>query len=126
MKKFVTAIMAVLYLSITSGFVLNMHYCMNKLSSVDLQYTHDDVCGKCGMKNKDGCCKDEIKIVKLADEHKYVVAAQQLSLAVPVVKIYSVPSFSLTAQENQVITKANSPPLLTSPDIYLNNCVFRI
>lgn len=126
MKKFIIAIMAFIYLTITSGVVIDMHYCMNKLSSVNLQYTESDTCGKCGMKSKGDCCKDELKIVKLSDEHKYIVAIQQFHIEPVVIETFAIPGFITKAQELIITAKANAPPILRDPAIYIKNCVFRI
>jgi hypothetical protein len=64
------AILAILYLFIASGVVVNLHYCMGKRAAVSLGYNHNDGCGKCGMKNTKGCCHDEYKVVKLQDSHQ--------------------------------------------------------
>ena len=125
MKKLITAIIAVLYLTITSGVVLDMHYCMNKLSSVKVQYHLDDVCGKCGMKAKDGCCKDELKLVKLSGEHKYVLSDFSFAFTAPVTETYVFPGINILPVQQQFTLGANGPPLSDVP-LYLKNRVFRI
>jgi len=125
MKKLITSIIAVLYLGITSGVVIDVHYCMNKLSSVKVQYHLDDVCGKCGMKAKEGCCKDELKIVKLSGEHKYVQADFSFAFDAPVAETYVFPGINILPVQKQLTPKANGPPLSDVP-LYLKNRVFRI
>ncbi len=71
MKKFLVTILAIVYLGVSSGFAMTIHYCMGKISSVEL-LTHNDKCSKCGMKAGTGCCKDDFKIVKLSDSHKVI------------------------------------------------------
>jgi len=55
------------YLGVTTGVVINFHYCMEKLASAKLFDTKSKKCGKCGMhmEDSDGCCRDEVKIVKM-------------------------------------------------------------
>ncbi len=36
-------------MTIASGVVVNVHYCMGRLASVEYGYDDHDVCGKCGM-----------------------------------------------------------------------------
>jgi hypothetical protein len=71
MKKITVAILAVIYLAVSSGVAINVHYCMGKVASIDLMHSNEK-CGKCGMKTSGGCCKDEFKIVKLNDSHKLI------------------------------------------------------
>ena len=72
MKKITIAILAIIYLTVSSGVAMSIHYCMGKVASVDLMHTSDK-CDKCGMKKTPhGCCKDEFKIVKLSDSHKLI------------------------------------------------------
>jgi len=74
MKRLVVVIIALVYLAVSSGFTLHMHYCMGKFVSATFvneeQDEHD--CSHCGMKKKkggNGCCKDEHKIVKHDTDH---------------------------------------------------------
>ncbi len=72
-----------MYLAITSGLVLQIHYCMGKQSgaSVAISADADHTCGKCGMKNgKNKCCHDEVKFIKLQDAHKQVNADFEVNL----------------------------------------------
>ena len=69
MKKFVTTILAVIYLSTSMGATVYLHYCMGKLFSWSLADTDSKNCGQCGMPKgsvnihclsfKDGCCKEK-------------------------------------------------------------------
>ena len=67
MKKFVTAILAVLYLGTSTGATVHMHYCMGKLADWGLGHNKSKTCGNCGMEKSEekdnGCCKDEHKFV---------------------------------------------------------------
>lgn len=56
---------------------MQLHYCMDKLVGAGMHDSENDECGKCGMKKQDGCCKDEAKKIKIADDQKPV---QQFSL----------------------------------------------
>ena len=126
MKKITVAILAIVYLGVTSGFAMTIHYCMGKVASVDMMHTSDK-CGKCGMKTNTGCCKDEFKIVKLEDSHKLISND---------IKIYSPTAVTDNAQNifdtrlfssrGKSDNKNHSPP--ESPGVSLNilHGVFRI
>lgn len=130
MIKGFTSILAVFYLLISSGVVINMHYCMNRLDSTQLYADKSETCGRCGMHVEDskGCCRDEIKIVKLQEDQK---ASSELSFDFksfqPVIVQASEYFSSQFDNINEHTSHNNhSPPLLSTLDIYLQNCVFRI
>ncbi len=71
MKKFLVSLLAVLYLGMSSGIAMELHYCMGRLAGIEWFSSDNDRCGRCGMKEKKGgCCSDEYKFVKLQDAHK--------------------------------------------------------
>ena len=129
MKKTITFIVAFSYLAISSGVVINLHYWMNKLDSVQYYQEGTDICGKCGMHadEANGCCHDEIKVVKLSDDHQ--PAAIQfpltgLSAEFIVPSAFIAASFKNPNREEYFVN--HSPPLISLQDTYLLNCVFRI
>jgi len=75
---------AVFYLAVTICVVMNIHYCMGKISSISFSHdkVHDDgTCSKCGMsKTENHCCKDDVKTVKLNDSHQASDFAFELAL----------------------------------------------
>ena len=70
-KKLFITLVAFIYLGVSSGVAYTIHYCMGKVSSVDVM-TKKEKCNKCGMKTGGGCCKDEFKVIKLKDDHKLI------------------------------------------------------
>jgi hypothetical protein len=123
MKKVVTFIVSLLYLSLTTGLSVNIHYCMGEISDVQFEsYNNDDEC-----KTKMPCCDHAYHLVKVSDEHQQI--SNDLNLKAPVVELHwiNLPGDELISSTiHHSITNANSPPLLTDPDIYIQNCVFRI
>lgn len=67
MLRFIGIIVALLYMTVTSGIVINIHYCMGEEQSVAVGAPSDARCGTCGMDG--GCCHDELQVVKLQDSH---------------------------------------------------------
>lgn len=128
MKKAIIAILAILYVTVASGVVVNVHYCMGRIASVEMGYDDHDVCGKCGMSNKEkGCCHTEYKLVKLQDEHQ-LAQAQVPFLALPA-EVPVQPSLiqvPLSGIDKYLSLKYHSPPDSRSNTVYLRNCVFRI
>jgi len=130
MKKLIFAISFLCYFAVTSGIVINSHYCMKRLVSINLFDRTPDICGRCGMETHEsnGCCRDEVKLVKLQQDQNYQVVA---SLDIPSIKnIVSIPSVYLVAlfenTNSQRHFHNHSPPLIPGNDIYLENRVFRI
>lgn len=127
MKKLLVAILAIIYLGVSSGIAMNIHYCMGKLFSVELMHTNDK-CSKCGMKTgKNSCCNDKFKIVKLTDSHKII--SNDINIFTPVVILDNSKSiFDTDLHNTQVITLFNnhSPPISRGISLCILNSVFRI
>lgn len=125
-KKVFVAILAFLYVSIASGVMVNIHYCMGDLSSVNYGVEDTETCGKCGMKEKKGCCHTEYKFVKLQDAHQLVKTTVEFSQAPIEAPVYYSFDFNILKQVEQLAPQNNSPPDIVGNDLYLKNRVFRI
>jgi hypothetical protein len=128
MKRSAVAILAIIYFAISSGVVVNIHYCMGKMSSAKLQAWTSNSCG-CGkkMESKKGCCKTELKLVKLEDAQKASYA--DFAIHTPVTPLFTelnlLQTPSYTVQDINY-PQEHSPPGISKQDTYLRNCVFRI
>jgi hypothetical protein len=122
---------ALFYLSATSGMVMNVHYCMGKISSVSFGHEkdhNDGTCDKCGMlKTENHCCKDEVSEVKLNDAHQTSSVDFELagiSAAQPVKLIdLNDPEQGVTAPP---VDTYDSPPPKTLNKVYLDVNTFLI
>ena len=127
MKKALIAILSFLYVTVASGVVVNIHYCMGNLSSVSYGYDKHSACDKCGMKERKGCCHTEFKVVKLQDAHQLVQAAEKMS-ATPV--LLPVTPIDYTAgnlpAKSTLSLHYHSPPDKRVNEVYLHNLAFRI
>lgn len=133
MKRFLLLILSVCYLTASSGAVVHLHYCMDKLIGWGLWENKDkaDKCDKCGMAKsgkKKSCCKDENKFVKIEKDQKTTEASFKLSQPVTAVAavnlIFNTPVYFLSSAT--IYTESNAPPLSALADTYLLNCNFRI
>jgi len=128
MKKGFLAILAVLYMTVSSGIGMEIHYCMGKKAGMEFYGSSSDKCGKCGMTEKDtGCCHDEHKFYKLQDSHKTV--SNDIHFTQPEFALVSeYPLFNSKLPANIALTAINnhSPPEYTGPSACILNCVFRI
>lgn len=112
MKKLSAILLVSLYLVITSGFAVNVHYCMGKVSSVELESFGRAPCGSCGKKDAgNSCCRTSVKFFKVKTSHiatavQHVfnplqlvaifrgdsrMAARSASSAIPPVRLHAAP-----------------------------------
>lgn len=127
MKKFFVTILAFSYLITSIGATVHLHYCMDKLVNWSLSDGTGDKCDNCGMKKDDNCCKDQHKFVKNTSDQKTTETStlniQFLTTAIsPTIVNEAEYYFSYTLKNYD----SHAPPLSSSGEIYLRNCVFRI
>jgi hypothetical protein len=126
MKKVAVAILALLYLTASSGIAMTIHYCMGKVSSVDL-YSNSERCGKCGMKKANGCCEDKFKIIKLDDTHKLI--SRGINIFAPSAIVNNPKHFfnsDLHYTAFHSVLNNHSPPESPGLSLCILNSVFRI
>lgn len=126
MKKLLAAILLLLYFTVNTGFVISSHYCMDKIQSVQLGVAESKKCTKCGMEKHGGCCRDEVKVVKLQQEPLVakLMMPQQNSITVTTL----IPEHFTASFYNFRNDKDFNlwPPLISHQYTYLSICVFRI
>ena len=127
MKKFFALILTIVYMTASSGVVLNVHYCMGKMSSVRVDNFSEKEC-KCGMKTSaKGCCHNEVRVVKMTNLHKQAAAASYVFAPITLLPVaVSLIDISKTYTSDVNFAVANKPPDLASNKVYLSNCVFII
>lgn len=132
MKKLTVSILAVLYLGLSIGAPVQMHYCMEKLVSKGLWYSSkSEKCSICGMAKdaKKSCCKDEHKLFKIHDNQE--VSYADFSFNTPL-KYWAVSHRFLSVQpiaetnSDDFLNDSHSSPPYYEREIYIRNCVFRI
>ena len=131
MKKFIVSILALVYLSSSTGTSVDIHYCMGKLVNWTFSHTEGKSCDKCGMEKKgsdSGCCKDEQKFLKNTDDQKAASNVVQLfqvaGADLPVQQQYHHASFPVSLTEEYPLS--NAPPLSGAVSLHVRNCVFLI
>ncbi|HEY4289922.1 MAG TPA: hypothetical protein VGN00_22630 [Puia sp.] len=80
MKRTIAAILAFLYLGMSTGATVHFHYCMGKLMSWALVDNERSDCSYCGMPKaagsghcvvaKKGCCQDEVKKLQVDKDQR--------------------------------------------------------
>jgi hypothetical protein len=128
MKKLYIGILAIVYMAVSSGIAVQLHYCMGDNAGMELYGSSSDKCGKCGMTEKEtGCCHDEFKFYKLTDSYKNV--SNEISFAassVAVVADYNIYNWQMPDITAMRAVNNHSPPDYTKPDVCIMNCVFII
>ena len=128
MKKVYIGILAIVYMAVSSGIAVELHYCMGSKAGMELYGAANDKCGKCGMtEKKTGCCHDEFKFYKINDSHK--TASNDISFTAPefaVINDYSIYNWQMPLSSVFATVNNHSPPDYAKPDVCIMNCVFRI
>jgi hypothetical protein len=125
-KRFLTSIIAVLYFVISSGVVVNIHYCMGRVKEVKYQTLAEKKCG-CGKMASKSCCKTTFKLVKLEDAQKAAAAFYNIEAPAALITTQTNPfAAPVLPSADRLYVYGHSPPLLSAQDTYLQNCVFRI
>ena len=131
MKKALAISVAFIYLAITSGLVLQIHYCMGREvgSSISLADSSTHKCSECGMENaKNKCCHDDVKIIKLQDVHQQATAGFLVQPPPAVEKEFNWIDPLLQFTNTAVCYCNNSPPdeEPLGPSLFLLHGVIRI
>ncbi len=135
MKKFLAIILALLYLTVSSGATIHLHYCMGKLVNWGLWHNKiSDKCGNCGMakqkqKTSKGCCKDEQTLVKVDKDQKASLLqynfSKQSNDFTPYYSIIKNNSACILSLVREYPT-THAPPYKEKVQEFIRNCVFRI
>ncbi len=129
-KAFYTIIVSV-YLLLSSGLVLQLHYCMDRLAEVGLFHNdHQDACGDCGMEMNayNDCCQDRTDVIKLVQDQTH--APGPVALLKPIL-VSPAPDWQLIEQDPvnySVLLGQPTPPDLLAVQRYRYRLleVFRI
>jgi hypothetical protein len=130
MKKVWVSILMICYLAVSTGVVINYHYCMNRLASRSFYAPKAQKCGKCGMgmHKPKGCCREEVHVIKLSDDQKVTATIlfelPSIGNEVVVPSAFIITSFYNGSEKRYY--QNHSPPLLSEQDTYIQNRVFRI
>lgn len=130
MKKFLVTILSILYITVSSGATINIHYCMGKAAGWDFSQPASDKCDVCGMHKSahKGCCKDTQKVLQIDKDQKasesffHFVNAGALLFTV---YYTALPVYPLTAR-NLLQPIAHAPPGSGSVPDFIRFCNFRI
>ncbi|WP_346320910.1 hypothetical protein [Chitinophaga sp. YIM B06452] len=132
MKRFLILILALLYMSTSTGATFHLHYCMGELVDVKFWQHEARECSKCGSGENSACakkcCKDIHQTVKLEKDQKIsenIFQHMQLAaIAVPVSFISLPAAFPVSFVEEY--PTGNAPPRSNNVPARIFFCTFRI
>ena len=132
MKKLFVAILALIYITTSTGVIIHMHYCMGKVIEWKFVSNIKNTCGNCGKVKVDGkdngCCKDKVKLVRNnADQRNAELAFQMIhfmAIEMPLSFIEISPiDFTTVTVKNPT---SHAPPMHRGVPIYMLNCLYLI
>lgn len=129
MKKFLTIILCIIYVTASSGATVNFHYCMGKFIGWDVKAATDKTCDTCGMhkEEKKGCCNDAHASFKVQKEQlASFINAVPASQFFYVHQLYPAFEKSISFTQPNAVNAIHAPPLIQNIPSFLRNCVFRI
>lgn len=121
MKKLTSILIAIIYLTLSVGIVVNVHYCQGRIANVKL-YSLENGCCCGGMETNSSCCSDEIHVFKLEKEQqqaKTVQAPDVQASAIVLQRIIAV--FEIEIETTSIPEYPNGPPIETEP-LWILNC----
>lgn len=127
-KKPAVLIVLALYLATATGFALNIHYCFNRITSVQIDAPTKSCDKEPGMTKKRDCCKDIVVKVKVDDKHQAEVHSVLSQVFAPYVINVPFGDFITPVQDATACNLPDRGPPLIDDGIpaIIKNCVFRI
>lgn len=130
MKKFAITILALIYITISTGATVQLHFCMDKLTGWSFTNKTPENCGKCGMSKQGhkGCCHDEKKVIKVTKDQKSNESSFSFLINKSLHHYQNITVSNILYLPYGAALNPNShaPPLGKQLAIFIYNCVFRI
>jgi hypothetical protein len=126
LKRSVAIVLMMLYICTAFGFVLNFHYCFDRLSSVKVD-APAIACTKVLQTSKMKCCKDRHIEVKVKDAHQSgspLFWGKLFPLGL-INSDFADVSFAVQNPSTERLLD-RGPPRTPDIPIFLKNCTFRI
>lgn len=127
LKRLAAVMLLMLYITTVSGFALNLHYCFNRLSSIQIDAPAKG-CVKGIATSKMKCCSDKHIEIKVKDCHQGKAPSASDRVFQSLLHQLLIPVTLFTVQTTSVVAIAyRGPPRAThNTPIFLQNCTFRI
>jgi hypothetical protein len=115
MRKFLFSLLVAFYLILTSGVVVHLHFCMDRLAAVGLFASdHKDACDDCGMDMTEAndCCHDRTDVIKLKQDQtaqSFLVSNFKRAQAEPLSILPNTVSIPLTKVQHGLLYLPSDP-----------------
>lgn len=128
MKRLAVLLLALFYFAAGAGFTLREHFCMGEPVGVELghpaQASDNHRCSRCGMEkqSRNGCCKDEVKMLKCSPDQVLAEAPAVPSPLLAAVLTARLPLFEAPAallSPAEEMASVHGPPSAQGPPRFL-------
>jgi len=125
-KRSAAIFLLVLYTVTVSGFALNLHYCFNRLASVQIDAPSKG-CVNGPETRKMNCCKDTHLVIKVKDVHQNASQLFSAKIFAALLPKPALPDLAIVTEEVALTqTSYRGPPLSPPVSAYLMNRNIRI
>jgi hypothetical protein len=127
MKRLGICLLAIVYVMSTAGTVVNIHYCMGHIVSVqwDQFGRKTATCG--AFSEHSPCCHSDARVFKIGDVHQGVSLIHDVAAApAPLLTAFSLCETPLLYRSGEAIKIAHGPPLPERASLCIQHCQFRI
>jgi len=128
MRSLSFILLALVYLVLSAGLVIDTHYCMNKVSGVGFYTSGSNIKSCCAKKPPcRRCCRDEYKIIKIQTVHAasaiaHGAAAKEIAVFQGIVRFEPF----IPGPTSQGVDASAHPPPLPDNHSYIYHCSFLI
>lgn len=133
MKRILLIILAFVYLGLSQGPTVYLHYCMGELVQMGMEHPGESsACDFCGMtqtdSDKEACCQQDVKSIKIDNVQKIVKSEFQFEQAALLLPKTLLERFLKSVPDQGIQTyfpDQETPPLQDIP-VFIRNCSYRI
>ena len=137
MKRILLIILAFIYLGLSQGPTVYLHYCMGELVQMGLEHPDEAAaCEFCGMDAtasnaqaaKEACCEQDAKSIKIDNVQKIVKSEfhfEQAPVLLPKTLIEQFLKSTPDKGSQSLFSDQKAPPIQDIP-VFVRNCTYRI
>jgi hypothetical protein len=133
MKRILLIILAFVYLGLSQGPTVYLHYCMGELVQMGLEHPGESSnCDFCGMSktssDKEACCQQDVKSIQIDNVQKIVKSEFHFEQAPVLLPKTLIERFLKSVPDKGIQTyfpDQETPPLQDIP-VFVRNCTYRI
>ncbi|MGV8094662.1 MAG: hypothetical protein AB2L24_22645 [Mangrovibacterium sp.] len=110
MKKLVSILISVFYLTVTIGLIVDVHYCYGEIESVRLYGEPEDCC--CGDDSSDiSCCHSDVQFIKFENKPTLVSGSRLI------IQPLAFDLLIIESRADDLLTKGGQPFYFSTSDL---------